>query len=43
MTVSSLSITVWGNEDTQLTVALAEPEKDLNTFITSWGAAVQPH
>lgn len=43
MTISSLPITVWENEDTPLTVALAEPERDLNTFITGWEAAVQPH
>lgn len=43
MTISSLPITVSENEDTPLTVALAEPERDLNTFITSWEAAVQPH
>lgn len=43
MTVSKLSITDWGNEDTELTGTLAEPERDLNAFITGWGAAVQPH
>lgn len=42
MTTSSLSITFLGNEDTEFTVALAEPERDPNTFITSRGAAVQP-
>lgn len=40
MTTSSLSVTLSGNEDTELTVALAEPERDPNTFITSRGAAV---
>ena len=43
MTISSLSTTLWGNEDTELTVALAEPERDPHAFITSRGAAVQPH
>ena len=43
MTISSLSTTLSGNEDAELTVALAEPERDTNTFITSQRAAVQPH
>ena len=43
MTIASLSTTLSGNEDAELTVALAEPERDPNTFITSRRAAVQPH